>query len=301
MSWYRNGPLVLLLQAAALHADAGPVVESDIAYYPEAIRAGDDYIASRAKLDVYCPETAERLPVVVWFHAGGIRGGDKHLPEALVGKGVCVVSPNYRLSPEARAPAYIEDAAAAVAWTFDNVDRYGGDSSLIFLSGHSAGGYLASMLSMDKRWLSVHGIDANRIAGLIALSGHTITHFTIRQERGLARETPVIDEYAPLYHVRPDAPPVLLITGDRELEMLGRYEENAYFMRMLKVAGHEDVRILELDGYGHSMVEPAFPLLLEEVSRIVALRRKAPRRSDKPRVSSPSLSRSETIAVEARE
>ena len=144
----------------------------------------------------------------------------------------------------------------------------------------SAVGYLASMLSMDKRWLSVHGIDANRIAGLIALSGHTITHFTIRQERGLRRETPVIDEYAPLYHVRPDAPPVLLITGDRELELLGRFE---------------------LDGYGHSMVEPAFPLLLEEVSRIVALRRKAPRRSDKPRVSSPSLSRSETIAVEARE
>jgi len=68
--------------------------------------------------------------------------------------------------------------------------------------------------------------------------------------------------------VRPDAPPLLLITGDRELELLGRYEENAYLMRMMRVAGHPDTRIMELDGYGHDMVEPAIPLLLNEVRRI---------------------------------
>ena len=77
-----------------------------------------------------------------------------------------------------------------------------------------------------------------------------------------------MDQYAPLYHVRPDAPPLLLITGDRELELLGRYEENAYLMRMMKVAGHKDTRLYELDGYGHGMTEPAFPLLLKEVQRI---------------------------------
>lgn len=261
-----------LLCGTILYAGDVPLTGKDIAYYPESVRAGDDYLASRAKLDVYCPQGAERLPVIVWFHAGGIRGGSKHLPEALVDEGVCVVSPNYRLSPQVEAPAYLEDAAAAVAWAFDNIESYGGDPSLVFLSGHSAGGYLASMLTMDKRWLAAHGIDANGIAGLIPFSGHTITHFTIRAERGIAREVPVIDEYAPLYHVRADAPPVLLITGDRELELLGRYEENAYFMRMLKVAGNKHVRILELDGYGHSMTEPGFPLLLEEVRRIASLR-----------------------------
>ena len=270
MTWSRSVLLAVLFHGAALTAAEAPVVETDIAYYPDAVRAQDDYVASRAKLDVYCPDSAAQLPVVVWFHAGGIRGGEKHLPDALIDKGVCVVSPNYRLSPTVTSPAYIEDAAAAVAWTFENIASYGGDPALIFLSGHSAGGYLASIVTMDRRWLAVHGIDANHVAGLIPMSGHTITHFTIRQERGLPRETPVIDEYAPLYHVRPDAPPVLLITGDRELELLGRYEENAYFMRMLKVAGHEQVRILELDGYGHSMTEPAFPLLLDEVNRIVA-------------------------------
>ena len=64
-------------------------------------------------------------------------------------------------------------------------------------------------------------------------------------------------------HVRPDAPPLLLITGDRELEMLGRYEENAYLWRMMKVAGHTDTTLYELDGFNHGqMAVPAFPLLV---------------------------------------
>jgi hypothetical protein len=90
----------------------------------------------------------------------------------------------------------------------------------------------------------------------------------VREERGIEGTQPIIDELAPLYHVRADAPPLLLITGDRELELLGRYEENAYMMRMMKVAGHKDTRIYELDGYGHGMTEPAFPLMINEIQRI---------------------------------
>ena len=48
----------------------------------------------------------------------------------------------------------------------------------------------------------------------------------------LLRTQPLLDEMAPLYHVRDDAPPLLLITGDRELEMLGRYEENASILML---------------------------------------------------------------------
>jgi len=124
------------------------------------------------------------------------------------------------------------------------------------------------MVGLDKRWLAEFGVDANDIAGLIPLSGHTITHFTIRQERGLPATKIVVDELAPLNHVRADAPPLLLITGDRELEMLGRYEENAYLNRMMKVAGHTETRQYELQGYGHGMTYPAFPLILEEIKRI---------------------------------
>jgi acetyl esterase/lipase len=167
-----------------------------------------------------------------------------------------------------KAPAYIEDAAAAIAWAFKNIEKYGGSTSKIFVSGHSAGGYLTLMTGLDKQYLAAHGIDANIIAGLIPLSGHTITHYDIRKQRGIKNTQPVVDEFAPLFHVRADAAPLLLITGDRELEMLGRYEENAYLARMMKVAGHKDTRLLELQGYGHGMVYPALPLVIEEVERI---------------------------------
>jgi len=240
----------------------------DIHYYPDPVSQSDNYIRERCVLDVYYPKDIKGYPVVVWFHGGGLTGGNKQIPEALKEKGVGVVAVNYRLYPKVKSPAYIEDAAAAVSWVFKNIHQFGGDSSLIFVSGHSAGGYLASMIGLDKSWLQAHNIDANRIAGLIPFSGHTITHFTIREERGIPGNQPVVDSLAPLYHVRPDAPPLLLITGDRELEMLGRYEENAYLMRMMKVSGHKETRLYELEGYGHDMTAPAFPLLLNEVQRI---------------------------------
>lgn len=242
--------------------------ESNIPYYSETVNQSDNYIAERCVLDIYYPKGVKNFSTIVWFHGGGLTGGNKFIPEALKGKEVAVVAVNYRLYPKVKAPAYIEDAAAAVAWTFKNISKYGGDSSLIFISGHSAGGYLAMMVGLDKQWLTKHDIDANKIAGLIPFSGQTITHFTVRQERGIKDTQPVIDDLAPLYHVRADAPPLLLITGDREMELLGRYEENAYLMRMMKVVGHKDTRLLEMAGYGHEMTEPAFPLLLREVNRI---------------------------------
>jgi hypothetical protein len=128
------------------------------------------------------------------------------------------------------------------------------------------------MVGLNVRWLREHGIDASRIAGLIPFSRHAITHFTVREELGIEGTRPVVDDLAPLYHVRKDAPPLLLITGDRELEMLGRYEENAYLMRMMKVVGHTETRLYEMDGYGHNMTGPAFPLLLSEVERIMKLK-----------------------------
>lgn len=181
----------------------------------------------------------------------------------------------YRLYPKVNSPKHIEDAAAAVAWVFNNINKYGGDSSLVFISGNSAGGYLTLMIGLDKKWLKANKIDANRIAGLIPLSGQAITHFAVRKERGISETQPMIDDLAPLYHVRVDAPPLLLITGDRELELLGRYEENAYLMRMMKIVGHKETKLYELDGYGHNMNEPAFPLLINEVQRIVEEKRSA--------------------------
>ena len=240
----------------------------NLPYYPASESQKDAYIQERCVLDLYYPSDKKGFPTIVWFHGGGLTGGEKFIPEELKEQGMAVVAVNYRLYPKIKAPVYIEDAAAAVAWVFKHIEEYSGDPELIFISGHSAGGYLASMVGMDPGWLLKHDIDANRIAGLIPFSGHTITHFTVRKERGIAGTQPIVDELAPLYHVRKDAPPLLLITGDRELEMMGRYEENAYMMRMMKVVGHPDTRLYEMDGYGHNMLTPAYPLLIREVNRI---------------------------------
>lgn len=238
-------------------------LEKDIPYYEGALASSDEYVKERCKLDVYYPKDTSGVATVVWFHGGGLESGEKHIPEGLLKKGVVVVTVNYRLHPRVKHPVYIEDAAAAVAWTFKNIARFNGDSKKIFVTGHSAGGYLASMVGLDKGYLGKYGVDADAIAGLIPFSGHTITHFTIRKEMGIEGTQATIDQFAPLFHVRKDAPPILLITGNRELELLGRYEENAYFYRMMKVVGHPHTELMEMDGYGHDMVYPAIPLLLK--------------------------------------
>ncbi|REH01945.1 alpha/beta hydrolase [Flavobacterium aquicola] len=267
--------LLLLLSAISVSAQKTEYTTvTNIPYYSSAIANTDAYIKERCVLDIYYPKNTKGFATVVWFHGGGLSGGSKELPEGLKDKGFCVVSVNYRLTPKAKAQKCIEDAAAAVAWTFKNIAAYGGDNSLIIVSGHSAGAYLSLMVGLDKKWLKAEGIDANSIAGLIPLSSQTITHFAIRNERGIPETQPIVDEFAPLYHVRPDAPPLLLITGDRELEMLGRYEENAYMMRMMKIAGHKQTTLYELQGFGHGMTEPAFPLVVKEIQRITALKKK---------------------------
>jgi len=236
-------------------------IQKDISYLEEGSKASP-YQLERSRLDLYYPENKTDFATVVWFHGGGLTGGSRHIPAGLKDQGIAVVAANYRLHPKVTCPAYLQDAAAAVAWTFRNIEKHGGDPAKIFVSGHSAGGYLTSMIGIDKRWLAEYDIDADRIAGLIPLSGHTITHMTVRKERGIPKTQPLVDAFAPLYHVRPDAPPILLITGDREMEMLGRYEENAYFMRMLRVVGHKDVTLHELQGHGHGMVAPAMSPML---------------------------------------
>ncbi len=241
--------------------------QTNLLYRSDAIL--DDYMNEQCRLDVYYPVDKKSFSTVVWFHGGGLTGGTRSIPEGLKEKGIAVIAVSYRLSPKVIAPAYIEDAAAAVAWTFQNIAKYGGDVDRIFVSGHSAGGYLTSMIGLDKRWLATHGIDSNRIAALVPYSGQSITHFTIREERGVDRKQPIIDEFAPLFHVRNDAPPVLLISGDRDMELIGRYEETAYLWRMMKEVGHKQTTLYELQGFNHSdMAEPAHPLLLRFISEI---------------------------------
>lgn len=256
--------LFILVQYSVAAQDLGPdsQILKNIPYYE--INTDDAYIRDRCLLDIFIPAAKNEFPTVVWFHGGGLTGGEKFLPERLINKGIAVVSVNYRLNPKVSSPAYIEDAAAATAWVFRNIEKYGGDTKKIIIAGHSAGGYLAMMIGLDRKWLARHNIESDDIYLLVPFSGHTITHMTVRKERGIPDTQPIVDEMAPLFHVRQDAPPLHLITGDRDLEMLGRYEENAYMWRMMNVVGHKQTHLYELHGFNHGeMAEPAFDLLLK--------------------------------------
>lgn len=245
-------------------------VVKNIPYYPESMRSSDNYIKEKCVLDIYKPIGKTNAPVIVWFHGGGLTGGTKSIPKELLDYGYLIVSVEYRLSPKVKAPAYIEDAAAGTAWVFQNIATYDGNVKQIFLSGHSAGGYLDLMIGLENKWLAKYGINTNQIAGLIPLSPQVISHFTIREENKISKYLPLIDSYAPLYHIKKETPPIVLITGDREMELLGRYEENAYFFRMMKVIENPRVQLFELQGFDHGdMVKPGIPLLMKEIGSIL--------------------------------
>lgn len=262
-----NFLLIVLLSVIMLPLQAQTYrTQTDIPYRTE----GDEYARERCRLDIYYPEGMTDFPTVVWFHGGGLTGGERFLPDELKNAGMAVVAVNYRLLPRAALADCIDDAAAAVAWTFAHIADYGGSTRKVFVAGHSAGGYLTNMIGLDKHWLARYGVDADSIAALVPFSGHAISHFAYREAKGMKTTQPGIDEYAPLYYVRPDAPPLIIISGDREMELLGRYEETAYLWRMMKVNGHRETYLYELDGFDHgTMCSPAFHILKEHVKRII--------------------------------
>ncbi len=263
----KNICLILSLFVCAIASAQSPLYRTveDLPYRS----GGEPYALERCVLDVHYPEDADGCPVVVWFHGGGLTGGKKSIPERLKQSGLVVIAANYRLLPEATIAQCIDDAAAAVAWAFREAGNYGGDGGKIFVAGHSAGGYLASMTGLDPKWLEAYDIEAKDIAAIVPFSGQAITHYAWREINGIAPTRPTIDEWAPLYWVRPDASPLVIVSGDRELELYGRYEENAYLWRMMKLAGHEETYLYELDGYDHgAMVEPGFHILKNHIRTI---------------------------------
>lgn len=227
----------------------------DLHYHSEAeLAAGDDTMRSQCQLDLKYPEGKKGWPVVVWFHGGGLTGGHRHYPE--LPADIAVVAVGYRLSPQVKLPLFIEDAAAATAWVFKNIANYGGDPEKIFISGHSAGGYLAAMVGMDPRWLAKHGVDHKKLAGIIPVSGQMTTHFHVKQLLGDTGHQfrPLINEYAPLYYCTPDLPPICLITGDRDIEWKCRVEENQLLAASLKGVGCKTVEFYEMGGLDHGSV-----------------------------------------------
>jgi acetyl esterase/lipase len=243
---------LLIIGSRIAAADgAGVTVTADVAY--KTGPALSEYEQTRCKLDLYAPTGAKDLPCVVWFHGGGLTGGNnkgaKAGGHALAAEGIILAAVNYRLSPQVKYPAYVEDAAAAVAWMKQHAGEYGADPKRIYVAGHSAGGYLAAMVGADARWLKPYGVTLSDLAGVIPLSGQMATHYTIREERGLEKTAIIIDDAAPLNHAGKDTPPWLVLYAEKDMTLRG--DENRYFAAALLAAGHKQVEIREMKGYDH--------------------------------------------------
>ena len=265
--------IAALFLIAALSASAQPHPQDKGYNYIQNVSytsadESDAYRKERCVLDIYYPETDKGFATLVWFHGGGLEGGNKELLEGFRRQGFAVVSVNYRLFPKCKCPDYIDDAAMALAWTFDNIEKYGGNKEQIYVSGHSAGGYLTLMLVLAKESGAKYGLDVDKIAKAYPVSGQTVTHYTIRKERGLPDGIPVIDEYAPMTHAARGGAPMILISGDRNLEMLARWEENAHLQSLLVNFKHDSV-LYEMQGFNHvSVLAPAVALITSDIKRL---------------------------------
>jgi acetyl esterase/lipase len=162
---------------------------------------------AKHKLDLYLPRNKTNFPVMIFLHGGFWRSGDRSW-YALLGNrfakaGIGVVIPSYRLMPKNPHPAQIEDAAAAFAWVYRKIGEYGGDISRIYVTGHSAGGHLASLLALDPDFLKKYDIPMNSIRGVASLSG-VYSVGTLREFQAAD------DDPSPIHHVHPQVPPFLV-------------------------------------------------------------------------------------------
>lgn len=174
----------------------------------------------RYRLDVYRPaEQAGPAPVVVFFYGGNWKSGERgdylFVGEALASRGFVAVVPDYRLHPEVRFPAFLEDGAKAVSWALAHADEHGGDPGKLFLMGHSAGAYNAAMLALNPAYLEAAGVEQRRVRGLIGLAG---PYDFLPLETDISKavfgfpDTPLYTQ--PIRFVTHKAPPALLATGD---------------------------------------------------------------------------------------
>ena len=238
-----------------------------------AIQTGVSYgEGARHKLDIYRPAQPGG-PVVVFFYGGGWRAGDRAMYRfvgaALADLGFTVVNPDYRVYPEVLFPAFVDDAAEAVAWTAANVVAHGGKSERLLLMGHSAGAHIAAMLTLEKSFLGRVGLDPDRaIAGTIGLAGpydflplHDPVLDTIFAPAGDLALT------QPIGFARAGAPPMLLLTGDSDSVVYPRNSENLA-ARLTALGGRAELR--RYSGVGHMTIVGALSGLLAWKAPILA-------------------------------
>jgi acetyl esterase/lipase len=217
----------------------------------------------RQKLDLYVPRHA-KLPVavVVFFYGGDWQNGSKEdyrfVAQAITSKGFIAVMPNYRLYPAVTFPTFMTDAALAVRWVHDNIASYGGDLNRVFLAGHSAGGHIVALLTLDKRYLQKVGLNRDVIRAAAGLSA-PYDFVPSPPDRGVfsmpSNDTTPPADIEPINFVDGTAPPMLLIQGLSDPTV---NPQNApELAAKIRTAGG-NVRCITYPGVGHVAVVLSF-------------------------------------------
>ena len=193
-------------------------------------------------LDIYAPQNAKELTVLVFVHGGAWSMGDKatsvgEKPGAFVRAGYLFVSINYRLSPAVIHPAHVQDTASALAWIHAHINEYGGDPQKIYIMGHSAGAHLVALVATDETYLQAVGESLSLIKGVIGLDGggydiplnlnsaDALTRRVYQQAFGTDPQT--WKNASAYYHIQcgKSIPPFLLIhAGQRDVSRIESYE-----------------------------------------------------------------------------
>ena len=213
--WSKSDPQKLdfadRMAPGAVEVAAQPV--TDIAY-------GND---ARQKLDIYAPTAKAKTPrpVLIFFHGGAWRDGEREgygfLGRAFAARGFVTVIADYRKAPKALFPAFVQDTASVVAWVHANVGNHKGDANRIYLMGHSAGAHIAMMTALDPQWLAADNLKPDIIKGVIGLAGpYDFLPLTTDSSKIALGQWPDLTETQPITYARADAPPLLLLTGDKD-------------------------------------------------------------------------------------
>lgn len=252
----RTVALALCLALAAC-AEVRAVEMTTIAY-----RDGPGADPVRHRLDLYRPGGGRDLPVLVFFHGGVWQRGSKdqyrNIGEAFAQRGILTAVANYRLSPEVRHPAHVQDAAAAVAWLVRHAEEFGARPDRIFLAGHSAGGHLVTLLLFDRQYLQAEGVDAESLGGVIPLSGifDLTKPIDDTPEGGFVEyiyppfgDDPEAQRAAsPVSHLRSTRVPILVIVAGEDYRDMRAQSE--YFVAELSRRGVA-ARFETIAGHGH--------------------------------------------------
>ena len=250
-----------LFDAITPRDDGASRVASGISYGPD----------PRLKLDVYAPQDARGAPVVVFFYGGSWNSGERvdygFLGTALAAQGFITVLPDYRLVPDARFPAFVEDGAAATAWAQREISAFGGDGQRIVVSGHSAGAYIASMVALAPSYLQQAG-SREQPRGFAGLAGpYDFMPFQYRSIIDAFGSWPRPVETQPVTFVRPGAPPALLLQGAEDTTVPPRHAKT--LAERLKAAGN-DVELVIYDGVDHIDIMIALSWLLRDRANTLA-------------------------------